>query len=106
METLTKKELKPFADNFKGTSLKNNLIRFGSFYIKAEKIIQQDFVNFSGKDLFDFDQQYAVTINQTKIKFYIQLYENVTSSGNKQFRLASYSQTGKKHGMIFTINMT
>lgn len=106
MDTLTQREIQTFADSFKTTELKNNLINFGSFFIKAKKIQGQEIVNFSGIDLLDFKQQYEVTIKQKTIKFYIQLYENITSAGNKQFRLAAYSTADKTTGMIFTINLS
>ena len=106
MAILTKQELQPFANNFKATTLKDNTIHFGSFFLKANTTANKEFVNFSNKDLLDFKQQYRTVINKQIIEFYIQLYENVTGVGNKQFRLASYSQTDKTYGMIFTINMS
>src|SRR5688500_18141218 len=106
MATLTKEELQRFADHFKITSLKDNIIQFGSFFLRAKRINNKEFVNFSNKDLLHFRQQYKALINKQSISFYIQLYENITSAGNKQFRFASYSQTDKTYGMIFTINMT
>lgn len=106
MKPLTRHEIQTFADSFKKTVLKNNLINLGSFFINAKKINGQEFVNFSGIDFLDFKQQFQITINQKAIKFYIQLYKNITSTGNKQFRLASYSSAGKITGMIFTINLS
>lgn len=106
MTTLTKQELEPFAENFKTTLLKDNTIHFGSFFLKANKIANKEFANFSNKDLLDFRQQYNTIINKQLIAFYIQLYRNITGVGNRQFRLASYSKIGRAFGMIFTINMT
>jgi len=106
MDTLTRQEIQTFADSFKTTELKNNLIHFGSFFIKAKKIQGQELANFSGIDLLDFKQQYEIKIKQKTIKFYIQLYENITSAGNKQFRLAAYSTVDKTMGMVFTINLS
>lgn len=106
MVTLSKQQLQPFADSFKKTKLRDNTIWFGSFFLKVNKILKAEFVNFSNNDLLDFKQQYEVIINKQTVKFYLQLYENITSANNKQFRFASYSQTEKVSGMIFTINMT
>lgn len=103
---LTNKELLDFAKNLKAVTLKGEFINIGSFLLKTKKTKTNVFSNFSGKDLLDFTLQFQTTINEQKLVFYIQLYENITSSGNKHFRLASYVQSESSKGMIFTINLS
>jgi hypothetical protein len=106
MMTLTNNELIDFAKNLKTINFKNNFLQIGSFLLKTHKIKNDGFKNFSGKDLFDFNLQFQTKINGQILKFYIQLYENITSSGNKHFRLASYIQADSTTGMIFTLNLS
>lgn len=103
---LTNTELLDFAKNLKTVTLNGNFINIGSFLLKAKQTKTRGLTNFSGKDLLDFTLQFQTTINGRKLVFYIQLYENITSSGNKHFRLASYVQSESTSGMIFTINLS
>jgi hypothetical protein len=103
--------LENFSNGLKAVTLKNSSLKIGSFSLKVKQIKSDGFSNFSGIDLLDFKLQFQTTINGQKIIFYIQLYKNVTSSGNEHFRLASYvkSKTKKglsRKGMIFTINLS
>lgn len=103
---LTKKELNHFATQLKAATLSGDFIRVGSFLLAAQRTDTGHLVNFTGKDLLDFNHQYLVNIRNKDFIFHVQLYENTTSAGNKQFRLASYVENGPGNGMIFTINLS
>lgn len=103
---LSKKELSNFATQLKSASLEGNFIRLGSIFIEATRTDTGLLANFTGQDMLDFSHQYTVKLNNTDLIFHVQLYENITSTGNKQFRLASYIERGSRNGMIFTINLS
>jgi hypothetical protein len=104
--SLSAKDLKSFANELKNVLFKEDYVKVGSFLLKIDRAPSGTLLNFSGKDMFDRKLQFSTVINGQHLTFYIQLYENITGAGNKHFRLASYVESKKGHGMIFTINLS